>query len=32
MIGLGFDTTLFIKAAAEALADADRPVRDSAWW
>ena len=32
MIGLGFDTTLFIKAAAEALADAGRPVRDSAWW
>lgn len=31
MIGLGFDTTLLIQAAAQALAAAGRPVPDSAW-
>jgi 2-keto-3-deoxy-L-rhamnonate aldolase RhmA len=31
MIGLGFDTTLFIKACADALAAAGRPIQDSTW-
>ena len=32
MIGLGFDTTLLIQAASQALAAAGRPVAPSAWW
>ena len=32
MIGLGFDTTLLIQAASQALAAAGRPVVPSAWW
>ncbi|MBQ35727.1 MAG: hypothetical protein CME04_05000 [Gemmatimonadaceae bacterium] len=32
MIGLGFDTTLLIKAAAQALTAAGRKVPASAWW
>ena len=32
MIGLGFDTTLLIQAASQALEAAGRPVPESAWW
>ena len=32
MIGLGFDTTLLIQAASQALAAAGRPVADNVWW
>ena len=32
MIGLGFDTTLLIQAASQALAAAGRPVSENVWW
>ena len=32
IIGIGFDTTLLIKALSDALADAGRPVQESMWW
>ena len=32
MIGLGFDTTLLIKAATQVLEAAGKPVPESAWW
>jgi 2-keto-3-deoxy-L-rhamnonate aldolase RhmA len=32
MIGLGFDTTLLIQAASQALAAAGRPVAPNSWW
>ena len=32
MIGIGFDTTLLIRALSDALADAGRPVQESMWW
>ena len=32
VIGIGFDTTLLIKALSDALADAGRPVQESTWW